>query len=388
MKKKIMFVLPCFEFGGTVFSTLNMVSLLKDEYDIRIFPLASYGPIKEQYDKKLLIKNNPILDAIFTPGHQKRLSIFQVFLKAFFRVCLFLRIPLISRLYQRTARNLQKKYSFDFVASCQEGDTTEFVSFFQDAKKIAWFRSEYSVYRQRHPLSYEEKLKTVYSRIDAIVCVSKTTRDDFVKWLPECDSKAIAIHNIQNIQAIINKSREPIPDPIDRSVFSIVSVGRFSPQKRFSSIPSIAAKLLELGLIFKWYIIGEGNIEGEMDKLEKEQAKYGTGLIVIPIGSRTNPYPYIASSDIFVITSSYEACPRVVAEAHILETPVISADYSSAREFVIDGMNGFVDTLEKLPDRIIEVANNRDLYDRMVDYCSKNKLNTNAIYGQLKSLFC
>lgn len=387
MKKKILFVLPCFEFGGTVFSTLNMVSLLKEEYDIHILPLAAYGPIKEQYDKSLLIENNPVLDSIFTPGHQGKLTLGKFFIKLFYRCCLTLRIPIVPILYRKTAKKLQQNHSFDFVASCQEGDTTEFVSYFKNTKRIAWFRSEYSVYRQRHTTSYEARLKTIYSNIDNIVCVSKTTRDDFAKWFPECDDKAIAIHNIQNIQAIINKSLEHVPDPIDKSVFSIVSVGRFSPQKRFCSIPSLAAALRDAGLIFKWYIIGDGNIEGEMDKLLSEQAKYGTEEIVLPIGSRTNPYPYIATSDLFVITSSYEACPRVVAEAHILEKPVISADYSSAREFVLDGENGFVDTLENLPNRILDVAKNRELYNKMVDYCATNKMDTSLIYGQLKSLF-
>lgn len=387
MKKKILFVLPCFEFGGTVFSTLNMVSLLKDEYDIHILPLAAYGPIKEQYDKKLLIVGNAFLDAIFTPGKQNKLTPKQIFYKALYRCSLFLRIPIVPILYRNTAKRLQNKYSFDFVASCQEGDTTEFVSYFPKAKKIAWFRSEYSVYRQHHTASYEAKLKSVYSRIDNIVCVSNTTRDDFAKWFPECENKAIAIHNIQNVKAIVERSKEKVSDPIDSNVFTIVSVGRFSPQKRFSSIPSLASSLRDAGLKFKWYIIGEGNIEGEMDKLTANQEKYGTQDVILPIGSRTNPYPYIASSDLFVITSSYEACPRVVAEAHILGKPVISADYSSAREFVKDGENGFVDTLDNLPGRILEVANNRSLYEKMVDYCSTNKMDTRSIFGQLKSLF-
>lgn len=370
-----------------MFSTLNMVSLLKDEYDIHILPLAAYGPIKEQYDKKYLIAGNAFLDAIFTPGKQNKLTLKQMFCKGLYRCFLFLRIPIVPLLYRKTAKRLQNKYSFDFVASCQEGDTTEFVSYFPKAKKIAWFRSEFSVYRQHHTASYEAKLKSVYSRIDNIVCVSNTTRDDFAKWFPEFENKAIAIHNIQNVKAIVKRSKEKVSDPIDGNVFTIVSVGRFSPQKRFSSIPPLASSLRDAGLKFKWYIIGEGNIEGEMDKLVANQAKYGTQDVVLPIGSRTNPYPYIASSDLFVITSSYEACPRVVAEAHILGKPVISADYSSAREFVKDGENGFVDTLDNLPSRILEVANNRVLYEKMVDYCSTNKMDTMSIFGQLKSLF-
>lgn len=387
MRKKILFILPCFEYGGTVFSTLNMISILRKEYEIFVMPLASFGPVKSQYDSNLLLAPNPFLNAVFTPGDLLKGNPMSWLYKLYYHMCLKLGIPIVQNKYYKVSKQLMKKYGFDFVASCQEGDTTEFISYFNGVKKIAWFRSEYSVYRQRHPLSFETKLKSIYSRIDAVVCVSNTTKEDFVKWFPECSEKALGIHNIQNINHIVDKSKESVNDPIDKNVFSIVSVGRFSPQKRFSTIPSLAAKLREAGLSFKWYLIGEGNIEGEMDKLKSEQTRFGTDDVVLPIGSRANPYPYIASADLFVITSSYEACPRVVAEAHILERPVVSADYSSAREFVLDGKNGFVDTLENLPARILELANNQELYDSMVDYCARNKMDTSTIFNQLKSLF-
>lgn len=396
--KKILFVLPCFEFGGTVFSTLNMISILKKEYDIYVYPLASFGPVRDQYDKAVLLPSDAFLDAVFTPGHLLGRKPKAVLYKVFYRIALFLGIPIVPFVYKRVAAKLMRKHRFDFVASCQEGDTTEFVSFFQGVKRIAWFRSEYSVYRKHHTKRYEQRLHDIYSRIDSIVCVSQTTRDDFVRWFTECEEKAIAIHNIQNIERIIAKSKEPVPDPLDgwtenpkiqksENPFIIVSIGRISPQKRFSAIPSLAADLMERGLAFKWFIIGDGNIGGEGDRLREEQRKYNTSDVVFPIGSRLNPYPYLASANLFVITSSYEACPRVVAESIILGKPVVSADFSSAPEFVHNGVNGFVDKLYRLPEHIMKLANDRQLYNEMVGHCHSESIDVSGIYKKLIRLF-
>lgn len=420
--KKILFVLPCFEFGGTVFSTLNMISILKKEYDIYVYPLASFGPVKDQYDKAILLPSDAFLDAVFTPGHLLGRKPKAVFYKVLYRIVLFLGIPIVPFVYKRVTAKLMRKHRFDYVASCQEGDTTEFVSFFQGVKRIAWFRSEYSVYRKHHTKRYEQRLHDIYSRIDSIVCVSQTTRDDFVRWFTECEEKAIAIHNIQNIERIIAKSKEPVPDPLDgwtdgrmdgwtenpkvresenpkvresdnpkvrqsENPFIIVSIGRISPQKRFSAIPSLAADLRERGLAFKWYIIGDGNIGGEGDRLREEQWKYNTSDVVFPIGSRLNPYPYLASANLFVITSSYEACPRVVAESIILGKPVVSADFSSAPEFVHNGVNGFVDKLYRLPEHIMKLANDRQLYNEMVAHCHSESIDVGGIYQKLIRLF-
>lgn len=52
MKQKILFILPGFTFGGTVFSTLNMISLLdKERYDIDVLAMTHQGPVKEYYKK-------------------------------------------------------------------------------------------------------------------------------------------------------------------------------------------------------------------------------------------------------------------------------------------------------------------------------------------------
>lgn len=161
-----------------------------------------------------------------------------------------------------------------------------------------------------------------------------------------------------------------------------------SPQKRFAHIPKIASELVSSGVTnFRWYIIGDGNKGGEYDRFLEAMDKYQMRDYVKAIGSRVNPYPYIQSADALVIPSSYEACPRVVAEAHILKVPVISADYSSASEFVHHGVDGFIGTIDEQKDLIIKMMNGTDESRIIIENCKKYKLDTDLILNQLIRVF-
>ena len=246
-----------------------------------------------------------------------------------------------------------------------------------------------TLYLQNHISEDRAKsLKFIYGRMNNIVCVSKTTRDDFAKYFPEFDKRILAIHNIQDIKEIFDKANEIIDDPFDKKYYTLVSVGRMSPQKRFADIPKIASKLVMDGLTdFRWYIIGDGNKNGEYDRLIEELKKYQMHEYVKVIGSRVNPYPYIQSADALVIPSSYEACPRVVAEAHILKVPVISADYSSATEFVHHCVDGFVGNIDELNFYIAEMIKGSDNSKTVIRNCKNFNFDTGYILKQLLNLF-
>ena len=62
-KKKILFVLGAYNYGGTVFSTLNMLSYLKDMYDVYVMALAPYGPVKQLYSQYQSVESSVILQA-------------------------------------------------------------------------------------------------------------------------------------------------------------------------------------------------------------------------------------------------------------------------------------------------------------------------------------
>lgn len=391
MKKKILFILPGFNFGGTVFSTLNMISFLKEDYFISVLPMTYQGPVIKNYKDAdiLLLPESIRLSAIMGKiGKETNLYRKLVFFyhKMIARLCFKLGFNYMLWIFKNEVKIIESRYSFDFVVACQEIGATYFTSFFTNAKKYAWFRSEYSVYKTEHNNITLKLDQEIYPKFNKIICVSNTTRNDFVKFFPELDNKIISIYNIQNVKNIEFKATEIVND-FPKSEFVIVSVGRINPQKRFSAIPSIARKLLDAGCNFNWIILGEGNTFGEWDKLQLEIQKNHVENTVLCLGSKLNPYPYIKKGNLLVNTSYVEACPRVVIEAKILKTPVICADFSSANEFVSNGIDGFVDTIDMLYVHIADMILDKQLYKQIKDKCDVYKIDNKHIYKQLRELF-
>ena len=390
-QKKILLILPAFTYGGTVFSTLNMISYLqKGNYDVNVLAMTHQGPVKEYYKNIKVLPENLILSGLvgrigkefsFT---RKVLFLFIKLLHHFFGL---FNVNIKRYIYRIIAQRIQKNNKYDYVASCQEFDATDFASCFENTKRVAWFRTEFRILNDIVPPKKLKKIKKSYYLFDKIVCVSQTTRDDFCKYFDDIKDKVVAIHNIQNTENIQCKAKEKIDDAFDKSFFNILSVGRIAPQKRFYEIPRIAHELRTRNNLFRWYIIGDATQIEEWDKLQKQIKQYKVSDCVICMGSKLNPYPYIVSADLLVTPSYYEACPRVVIEAKILKVPNVCADFSSAKEFVTNNEDGFVDTIENLSNPISLMISDKNEYKRIKNNCESFKMNNNEIYNQLLNLF-
>ena len=120
----------------------------------------------------------------------------------------------------------------------------------------------------------------------------------------------------------------------------------------------IALKLKQRHFKFRWYIVGDGKDYNSVmrlitdNKLENE---------MVMLGLKSNPYPYIAFADVYVMTSQYEGKPISVEEAKILHTPIITTEYSSAKEQIPDSMGMIVPNVdgileEQIADVIMDTA--------------------------------
>ena len=391
-RKKILFILPRFTFGGTVFSTLNMLSYLsKCNLDIYILGMTHQGPVKELYTAYKILPENLFLSAMsgdYKNEKKESRKILFFLVEGLTLLMAKIGFDLSLIVYKKIANRVQIKENFDIVASCQEGGSTYLASYFRCPKKYAWCRTEYSYYKNQissRLLAYEQER---YRLFDNVVCVSRTTRDDFVQYFKGLDEKVIPIHNIQNVEDIRKKAQASIDDNrFINDMFKIVSVGRIAPQKRFPLIPDIAYKLKQKGAQFMWYIIGDGNVGGQNDQLQNNIEKFNLRDCVVCLGSKLNPYPYIANADLLVNTSSYEACPRVVIESKILKTPVICSDFSSAREFVKDAYDGYVDKIDNLDEHIYSMITDREVYTFIKANCDKYEMDNEFIFEQLGNLF-
>ena len=390
---RILFVLPEFNFGGTVFSTLNIISLLdKRKYDVNVLAMTHQGPVKKKYLErgiKILPENLYLASLTGRWNKEVRLVRKSVFIinKLIRRAFNIIDVNYLDLVYEKTSTQFN---SYDVVVACQEGRATEFTSFIPAKRKIAFFRSECKFWIHEVDSDIEiakKKVLSYYEKFDNVVCVSETTRKDMEECLPELKDQLVAIHNVQNVDNILSDSTKPIDDPLFKTdKFTIVSIGRMNPQKRFADIPEICKRLKDAGCIFHWYILGGGNTYGEYDKLIDNMAKYETSDCLTCLGEKINPYPYIKQSNLLVNTSYIEACPRVVIEAKILHTPVVCADFDSAFEFITNGLDGYIEPLSKIHRPIISMINDDSVYSNIKKKCNEYEFSNAVLLNKLEKL--
>lgn len=358
MRKRILFIIPSLEIGGTVSSLNSIYKQFSKEYDISVLPLASTGKASILFGKKII----PTLPHInYYTADFKDLSLRQkalaIAIKIAKRICILLGIDMQNILCKRTMQSVERNNNYDIVVGFQEGVATLVASHSKAKKKIAWIHCNYEYYK----VECKDE-SAMYSKFNNIICVSKFTAESFRNIMPQHSRKVDAIYNIFNQEVIMDKAKQPLDDArFDNSSLTLLSVGRICDVKRFRMIPNIAKGIKETGKEFKWYIIGPVNQEEEFRILNEGIEKYGLQEQVIWLGYKSNPYPYIAAADLYVCLSLSEACPMVFNEAKMLMTPIISTDFGSAYEFIENGETGYICNIDNIEKQIKEYVENDEL---------------------------
>ena len=105
--------------------------------------------------------------------------------------------------------------------------------------------------------------------------------------------------------------------------------------------------------------------------------------LVILLGKKDNPYPYIKACDIYVQPSRYEGKSVTVREAQILCKPAVVTNYPTAQSQINDGFDGVIVPLdnEGCAQGIANFIANKELQEQIVenlksgDYANESEVN-------------
>lgn len=382
-KTKILFILPGFSLGGTTTALASLLnSGLVEHFDIDVFAIT-----RMNYSLQPVISHDIGLNELTTAyyGSFSQFSIKDK-LKYLFVKLLKRNGRLLTKLeywvINRTVRKIERHKKYDVIVGFQEGLATRFASRFSCPHKIAWIHCDYAN-------TYGEEVNelSLYNHFEKIVCVSQFTCQNYIGRYPALSDKTVAIHNIFDSESVVRRSKDDIDDDrFDISHFTIISLGRVHDVKRFYLIPEIAAQLKDAGLDFRWYILGSSGIPNELKRLTDAIRQHSVENEVIYLGGKSNPYPYLKAANLLVAISKSEACPMIFNEAKILHVPVLSSDFGSAFEFIEQGKDGYISSLENLPQKLLDLANNPDMLASMRNnqvICDNNS----TIIGQLTDIF-
>lgn len=376
-----MFVFPSFGIGGTVVSTRSLISLLEKEgYDCWVMPLVPQGEMLHLYDDVKRIETPFVIRAFSVGGWKDEPSFLKRPIVALLRFLKNHSVCFEHRVVGKALDKVIREHHFDTLVACQEATPTRFVSHASLSDKVAWVRCDY-----KRMLDDSNKPKEgFYGNYKAIVCVSDQTCANFKAIFPEYVSKIYCIPNPQDSSFILHRSDETEEEPRFTAEGKVlVSIGRFDPVKRFEQVAPIARQLLDHGLKFKWYLIGDG---AERQRIEESIKEYQVDDYVVLLGVKTNPYYYIKRADIMVSLSRSEACPRVVNEAKILHTPTVSTDFPTIFEFIENEKTGLVSSLDEIPSSILRLCNDEALYDSIKDNIGHFSFDNTDLIAKIKSV--
>ena len=235
-----------------------------------------------------------------------------------------------NRLYIRYIREQMKGEHFD-ICVIYSDRTAEIAVRAIDADRYLMFYHHGAMRREYHD-------EIGYKNSDRVITVSEKTLDMLKSFRPKYAEKIMVIHNIVDIQTVLDKSRV-FSAQFPSDTFNLVSCGRLTEAKGIDLAIQAMRSLLDRGYTdLHWWIVGGGPDEQAL-KAQAETAGVTSNFHFL--GMQSNPYPYIAAADLYVQPSRFENYSVVILEAMALCKPIL-ATVAAAEIQITSGVNGLL----------------------------------------------
>ena len=344
MKKKLLFVIDSLGIGGaekSLLTLLNCIDSTKYEIDLQLFS-------KGGEFEKFLPKNINILPNIDYLSYCSKSIVSTISPKYIIsRLCYSLKLRFnktashpdkAMMFWKSTKKTFQKQIKqYDVAIAYSQGVPTFYVIDKVSAnRKIAWVNA--SLLINGKTLDYNNKY---YNKYNNIVAVSPTAKDVLNEKFKDLRHKFTIIADIIDPNTINQMAFEFVFDFRDSdNQVKILTVARLNNKHKGYDIALDVAKILNnRGVNFVWYAVGDGGYRAEMESFIK-----GNNLTdkFVLLGAKGNPYPYFRACDLYVQTSRHEGFGLSIAEARILNKPVVTTEFDAVWNQMIQGKNGIV----------------------------------------------
>ncbi|MED4165325.1 glycosyltransferase, partial [Priestia megaterium] len=168
---------------------------------------------------------------------------------------------------------------------------------------------------------------------------SNEGRNKLINVLPVLKERVEVFSNIISLKLIHDQAKENngFNDSFDG--IRILTVGRLTSEKGQDLAIRALARLKDDGYKVKWYCLGEGSARKTYEKLIEEYNLQGEFIL---LGIDSNPYPYIDQCNLYVQPSRHEGYCITLAEARCLEKPIITTDFTGAKEQIKNEETGLI----------------------------------------------
>lgn len=202
-------------------------------------------------------------------------------------------------------------------------------------KKLMWFH--HGVYE---PSSWGARNERKYFRaMDHVVAVSAACESMLLESIPDLQNTTV-VSNLVGAARVRELASLPPGDEVQWDTQpTLVTVSRLSSEKGIDIAVSAASLLQAQGFDFRWVIVGSGPQE---EMLLAQVESLGLRDIVLFVGPKENPYPYMQRADIYVQPSRIEAEGLAIREAMALGRPIVASNLPAVSRLLGDGKLGVI----------------------------------------------
>lgn len=366
MKKKILFIIWSFSYGGGAEKQLaGLVNGLNPEkYEIDIVEFFHTDLHIEKVNSNIHFLH-PINDKINdTPLKRK----------------------IVNGLTYVFPAIIRKKYinkNYDYEISFNNLIPTFLLSNNKKSKKICFIHGSVNNLAEKKNVFLRFLQKIHFKKANKIVAISNGTKKSLEVVFPEISNKIEIINNGYNFDMMDEKSNKDVLKLNNKSEssFELLYCNRLDENKNPGFLIEVCKILKEKGYNFHLNILGDGELK---NKLNIEIKKYNLLENVSIIGYVSNPYPYIRNTDIICLTSKSEGFSTFLIEGLHFGKPFVSTSGAVPDE-IKDKNCGFIsDDESSYADNVIELIEKKKEYSTKSKNCYNESKKYN-INNQIKS---
>ena len=390
MKKNIIFVSTALWIGGIESALVNLLNSIDyTKFNVTVLITYNYIDMAHRLPKecKLIIADRDKLISFKEPYKYARLfhllekpqNASKLRLLIWKVLCFFFK-GIEAHLYAKYVKKQMKGQHFD-TAVIYSDVVAETAVKGIDADKFIMFYHHGAMRKVYHD-------KYGYKKSSKIIAVSHSQAEALRDFRHQYKKKIIAINNIIDVDDIKKRSEEAVDCDFSTNKFNIVSCGRLSPEKGMDLAIEACKILADKGYTnFKWRVVGGGPIEKD---LQEQIRNSGVEDYFQLLGMKSNPYPFIAKSDLLVQPSRFEGHSVAIMEAKILNKPIV-ATKSAAKEQIRHKENGVLcnTTPESIANAIEKLLTDKVLLEKITLAVSKEdfKIQNDEIIKTLYTIF-
>lgn len=337
--KQILFVVDEKRMGGVSILLEDILSLINlDKFKIDILVLHNNGEMFKSLDPRInLIYGTSYFNTVDLTLKEVLKTKNPILIMHKIRLVFGMKTGTIKKAIIRERKKIINN-NYDLEIAFKDGFTAIFTAYGDTKRKIHWLHSEY---KETNPnRRYEKLFNKILPMFDEFIAVSEGVLNSF-NVCYKLDKKIEVIPNLINQEKIIEMSNEVVADKPSKREIQLIVVGRLHEIKGYDRLLESLVVLKDTVLAYDvgLTIVGDGP---ERKKLEDYVLNNNFQDRIIFLGSKRNPHPYIKGSDLFVMSSYYEAFGLTMAEAMTLGVPVLSVLLPASHKLITHDVNGYV----------------------------------------------